>query len=148
MPNAILRAGPFASSSDRFLNEPDEPSPSILPVNCANDTSSSAWPWKYNEVKTTDNSNHIGCTIPTDPGEPSQPDIGPGTKLNSSSYETATGGFTMTHSASSNYVTIITLNLLFKYQAAQSFQIKVTFSGVASASSLPSGSGAFDPSGS
>ena len=32
---AILRAGPFASSSGSFLDEPGSPNASILPVNCA-----------------------------------------------------------------------------------------------------------------
>ena len=32
---SILRAGPFAISSDSFLNEPESPNSSILPVNCA-----------------------------------------------------------------------------------------------------------------
>ena len=43
---AILRAGPFASSSDSFLDEPTTATSSTLPVNCAKDTSSSSWPWK------------------------------------------------------------------------------------------------------
>ena len=43
---AILRAGPFASSSDSFLDEPTTVTSSTLPVNCAKDTSSSSWPWK------------------------------------------------------------------------------------------------------
>lgn len=43
---AILRAGPFASSSDSFLDEPTAATRSTLPVNCAKDTSSSSWPWK------------------------------------------------------------------------------------------------------
>lgn len=43
---AILRAGPFASSSVNFINQPTTVTQSILPVNCAKDTSSSSWPWK------------------------------------------------------------------------------------------------------
>jgi len=43
---AILRAGPFASSSDSFLDEPTTVTSGTLPVNCAKDTSSSSWPWK------------------------------------------------------------------------------------------------------
>jgi len=43
---AILRAGPFASSSDSFLDVPTTVTSSTLPVNCAKDTSSSSWPWK------------------------------------------------------------------------------------------------------
>jgi len=43
---AILRAGPFASSSDSFLDEPTTVTSNTFPVNCAKDTSSSSWPWK------------------------------------------------------------------------------------------------------
>ena len=35
MPNAILRAGPFAGTSGSFVNEPVSASNSTLPVNCA-----------------------------------------------------------------------------------------------------------------
>ena len=35
MPNAILRAGPFANSSNYFVDEPGSASASIFPVNCA-----------------------------------------------------------------------------------------------------------------
>lgn len=44
---AILRAGPFASSSDSFLDEPDEVDFNVVPVNCALDDTSSNWPWKF-----------------------------------------------------------------------------------------------------
>lgn len=41
---AILRAGPFASSSDSHLDEPGTPDVSILPVNCAmSDWVSHSW---------------------------------------------------------------------------------------------------------
>lgn len=43
----ILRAGPFASSSDSFLDEPDPADVSIVPVNCAKDTTSANWEWKH-----------------------------------------------------------------------------------------------------
>lgn len=44
MPTPILRAGPFASSSDSFLNEPSTPIITILPVNCAtNDWVNDTW---------------------------------------------------------------------------------------------------------
>lgn len=51
MPNAILRAGPFADASSSFFNEPTS-APTIfdgamLPVNCANYSGSSNWPWRY-----------------------------------------------------------------------------------------------------
>ena len=42
---AILRAGPFARSSDSFVDEPEEENRSILPVNCAND-STDFWPFR------------------------------------------------------------------------------------------------------
>tara|TARA_R110001632_G_scaffold87384_2_gene189844 strand:+ start:4091 stop:4585 length:495 start_codon:yes stop_codon:yes gene_type:complete len=41
---AILRAGPFASSTDSFLGEPVTPNRIILPVNCAmNDWVNGSW---------------------------------------------------------------------------------------------------------
>ena len=41
----IKQAGPFADSSDSFLDEPISPTLAILPVNCAKDNQS-FWPWK------------------------------------------------------------------------------------------------------
>lgn len=44
MPTPILRAGPFASSSDSFLDEPDPIVSTTVPVNCAtNDWVSDTW---------------------------------------------------------------------------------------------------------
>lgn len=51
MPNAILRAGPFASTSSSFLNEPTSVPTTFdgatLPINCANYSGSSNWSWRY-----------------------------------------------------------------------------------------------------
>ena len=44
---AILRAGPFASSTESFLNEPATLDTDTQPVNCAMDASSTNWQWKY-----------------------------------------------------------------------------------------------------
>ena len=45
---AILRAGAFANTTDSFLNEPATAgSANTYPVNCAKDTTSANWPWKY-----------------------------------------------------------------------------------------------------
>lgn len=41
---AILRAGPWASSSESFLNEPSPLDNSAVPVNCSN-SSSATWDW-------------------------------------------------------------------------------------------------------
>ena len=52
---AILRAGPYYNGGI-FYDEPSTPSASILPVNCAKDTSSANWPWKcYVNVDGSDN---------------------------------------------------------------------------------------------
>ena len=52
MANPILRAGPFASASDSFLDQPEIPVATIVPVNCATND----WvndPWRaYTEVLT------------------------------------------------------------------------------------------------
>lgn len=118
---AILRAGPFASSSDSFLD-------SGTPVNCANDTSSSAWPWKYNDGVTKSLETHTGCE--TGGGGETIPTTSTSTTTDVST-ETATGDFSITSSASSNLITKMTTTLSFYYQAAQSFQIKVTYNGLA-----------------
>jgi len=45
---AILRAGPFASLTDSFLDESgDPPVRDTYPVNCALDFNSSTWQWRY-----------------------------------------------------------------------------------------------------
>lgn len=119
---AILRAGPFANSTDSFLD-------SGTPVNCANDTSSSAWPWKYNDGVTKSLETHTGCEVVSESGENF-----PTTSTSNTttiSTETATGDFSITSSASSNLITKMTTTLSFYYQAAQSFQIKVTYNGLA-----------------
>ena len=42
----ILRAGPFASSTDSFLDEPI-PATTAAPVNCASDDTSANWEWRF-----------------------------------------------------------------------------------------------------
>lgn len=138
MPNAILRAGPFASSSNSFLDEPGTPSSSFIPVTCANDTSSSVWPWKYLEVQDIANVTHTGCDAGGLPTSSTSNTV-------TSSYKTATGDFSISHSSSSNNTTILTTTFQFAYQAVQSFQIKVTFSGLASSANLPAGSSFSQP---
>ena len=131
MPNAILRAGPFASSSDSFLNEPSPFDSNINPVNCANDTSSSTWPWRYNDVVNKVLTTHTGCEFTPNGFEPV-------TSTSTSSnglLKTATADFSISDSASSNNVTRMTTTLSFYYQAAQSFEIKVTYNGLATGDS-------------
>ena len=130
MPNAILRAGPFASSSDSFLNQPDEPSALIDPVNCANNTSSSNWPWRYNDIVGKNLTTHTGCES-TPGGDVPVTSV---SNTNTVLTKTVTGNFSINSSASSNRLTQLAISLSFKYQAAQSFNIKVTFSGTASVS--------------
>ena len=43
----ILRAGPFATTSDSFQNSPTTPTENIYPVNCADDVNNANWPWRY-----------------------------------------------------------------------------------------------------
>ena len=51
----IRRAGPFASSTDSFLNEPATPALFTEPVNCALDFSASTWPWRHYKRVITNN---------------------------------------------------------------------------------------------
>ena len=44
---AILRAGPFGSILDFFVDEPTTPNALNLPINCAKDDSSTNWVWKF-----------------------------------------------------------------------------------------------------
>ena len=133
---AILRAGPFASSSYSFLNEQDPlivgnfADVSVYPVNCANYTSSSAWPWRYNDVLNKTLTTHTGCKSTPGGDSPTESSA----TSNSGSVKTATGNFSASNSASSNRGTTIVTGLSFAYQATQSFKIKITYNGLASAS--------------
>lgn len=136
MPNAILRAGPFATSSDSFV---DEQSPLIVgnvadvtvyPVNCSNDISSSAWPWRYNDVLSRVLTTHTGCVSTPGGDSPTESSV----TSNSGSVKTATGNFSASNSATSNRGTDVRTGLSFAYQAAESFDIKITYNGLASAS--------------
>jgi len=133
---AILRAGPFASSSYSFLNEQDPlivgnfAEVSVYPVNCANYTSSSAWPWRYNDVLNKSLTTHTGCVSTPNGDSP----VSSTSSSNSGSVKTATGGFSLSNSGTSNRGTSINTGLSFAYQATQSFDIKITYDGLASAS--------------
>ena len=115
MPNAILRAGPDTQGR---------------PVSCANDTSSSAWPWQYIKLVNIGIVTHTGC-VPTPNGDvPSTSS----SNSNNSNVETATGNFSISSSATSNRGTTVEIGFEFAYQATQSFDIKITYNGSASAS--------------
>ena len=142
MPNAILRAGPFASSSDSFLDKPDPAVYDIFPVNCANDTSSSTWPWRYNKSVNKLITRHTGCEE-TPGGDQPTTSVSNTTDI---LIETADQDFSISEGATSNYITSMTLKLGFMYQAVESFNIKITFAGLAEASAgLPAGSVFFEP---
>ena len=136
MPNAILRVGPFASSSDSFLNEQDPlivgsfAGVDVYPVNCANHTSSSAWPWRYNDVLSKTLTTHTGCKSTPGGDSPATSSV----ISNSGLVKTATGNFSASHSGSSNRGTTVVTGLSFAYQATKSFDIKITYNGLASAS--------------
>ena len=134
MPNAILRVGPFIKSGN-FVDQPSDLSApdGAMPINCANTTSSSRWPWRYNEGVTKSTVTHTGCESGGG-GE----DV-PTTSTSSSATQeikTATGNFTVSSSVSSNREVTMSTSCTFFYQAAQSFQIKITFLGSASVNLL------------
>jgi len=112
---AILRAGPDVQGR---------------PVSCANDTSSSAWPWKYIKLVNVGIVTHTGCVSTPNGDVP----VTTSTDSNDSTVETATGDFSISSSATSNHGTTVGIGFEFAYQATQSFQIKITYNGLASAS--------------
>jgi hypothetical protein len=123
---AILRAGPFASSSDSFLNEPVNPSASIVPVNCANDTSSSAWPWGYVANTSQVITNHTGWEQTPSGESPTNTT----TEGSSEELETLTGSsFSKSLSVNTNLEASVSVSLRFTYQAFIDFDITVNYSG-------------------
>ena len=99
---AILRAGPFANSTDSFLDEPESPNTSILPVNCA----MSAWvadSWKAAERLRTATTNAIVSYV-----------VGPSVSTS----------FTLSSVASS----WSSAQLFFTYQAAEDTSLEMTYS--------------------
>lgn len=66
----ILRAGPFASSGNSFLNEPIPDNPeSPYPVNCAMDNTSSDWPWRLLRIDPLTGGNYEYDSAPSGAGD-------------------------------------------------------------------------------
>ena len=137
---AILRAGPFAGPGSFFYNEPDplirDEDDRIIPINCANVTSSSAWPWRYNEFVKKSLSTHTGCEPTPNGNVPTTS----GSTNTTVSTETVTGNFSINSSGTSNHATSLEIGFEFYYQATKSFKIKITYDGEASG-----GPESFDP---
>jgi len=112
---AILRAGPFASVTDSFLNEPGSPSAGITPVNCAKDTSSTNWPWSY--YKEISNSEDSGQDVD---------DYLVGLPSVSASYTSSSGDeggiITSRFSFSCQCASEIVFSLTYDLSASQSFE--------------------------
>ena len=115
---AILRAGPDVQGR---------------PVSCANDTSSSAWPWQYIKKVNVGIVTHTGCVSTPNGDVP----VTTSTDSNDSTVETATGDFSISSSATSNHGTTIEIGFEFAYQATQSFDIKITYNGSVGGGPLP-----------
>ena len=148
MPNPILRVGPFINSNV-FVDQPSDLSaPGFArPINCANTTSSSRWPWRYNEGVQKIQITHTGAGLEAEgtEDERSIPTTGGSGTTETNNILTATGNFSKSVSQTSNYLAAVQISFNFFYQAAQSFQIKVDFTASASASSgLPTGSTFFE----
>lgn len=106
MPTPILRAGPFASSSDSFLDEPDPIVATTVPVNCAtNDWANDTWK-AYVDVSTE--SGGV-----TDPNGEDREDYD-GTLPDSFSYDISSVGDQDGD-----------ITFAFRYQAAVDFDINV-----------------------
>ena len=95
------------------------------PVSCANDTSSSTWPWRYIRLVNKSITTHTGCED-TPSGEVPTTES---TDSNDSTLETATGNFSISSSGTSNHGTTVEVGLEFAYQAAESFDINISYSG-------------------
>ena len=131
MPNAILRAGPFATSSDSFVNKPLVANSSTLPVNCANDPTSPTWPWQYLLTTRVSATNHTGWED-TPGGE--SPETS--SSLNTTNtYETTTGNFSKNASVNTNLEASSSVSLFFYYQAVEDFQITITYNGTVTSGS-------------
>jgi hypothetical protein len=126
---AILRAGPFASSGfplRSFLNEPSEFNSLTHPVNCANTTSSLAWPWRYSLTSSVSGNVHTGWN-----------EISPGNYTsilnysfeNSASYETAANNFSVTKTRDTNFSALVNISFQFFYQANDDFEITIDYDG-------------------
>ena len=138
MPNPILRVGPFINSGV-FVDQPSSLSApgNAFPINCANHTSSSRWPWRYYQTTVKNEGTHTGCEEP-EPGR-TEPTTG-GSSTTSNTILTASGNFNKTVIATSNYVPGVEISFSFFYQAAQSFQIKLDFDMEATSNNLAAGS--------
>jgi len=104
----IRRAGPFASFSDSFADEPSSASSSYVPVNCAADLSSASWPWKRLDVE----------QIIDDSGT-----------TTTRTYETGLPSSSVSNIQGTNPVNPrIAISSHWKYQASQSFDLSFTYS--------------------
>lgn len=104
----IRRAGPFATISDSFVDEPSFVSSSYLPVNCAADSSSTFWPWKRLEYRQIRDDSGTTTTRTYETGLPSD------SALNIQR-DTTSGPR-------------ISISSQWKYQASQSFDLSFTYS--------------------
>ena len=110
MPNAILRAGPFATSSDSFVDEPGSAIESTVPVNCAmNNWKSDNWKLMSKKVFTTGSSPFSCSSI---------------AYLNGPSVSQSTNS----SSADPSGFTSCSILFEFRTQAAVEFDIKVSAS--------------------
>ena len=101
---AILRAGPFASTSNSFLNKPTSAPTTFdgatLPVNCANYSGSYNWPWRYLKISDA---------------------------ASTSSYGTASTGATQISESFSDASILEGEALAFAYQASANFTLSGTY---------------------
>tara|TARA_R110000796_G_scaffold188926_1_gene305843 strand:+ start:141 stop:728 length:588 start_codon:yes stop_codon:yes gene_type:complete len=113
MPNAILRAGPFANEGDSFLDKPDPleiieslSDTQAIPVNCA-----SQFPFRSYIARTTFTT----------------------TSFSSSEIQLKESGVELINAGVINQPRSTNVNVMFRYQAAIDFDIKLNYSLSASA---------------
>jgi len=121
MPNAILRAGPFATSSDSFVDEPGSAIVTTVPVNCAmNNWTNDNWKLMSKKAFTTGSPPYSDESI------------------------TYVSGPTVSQSTNStgvdpNGITSCSILFEFKTQAAVAFDIKVSANASATSGSGSAG---------
>ena len=95
-------------------------------ANCANDTSSTRWPWRYVSSTGGSATNHTGWEVTPSGDFPTTTTI----SNSSEELETLTGSsFSDSISVTTNFEASVSVSLRFTYQAFKDFDITIEYSG-------------------